>query len=413
MEYLQEGQHWGNLVLQGDGGGVGIGTTTPKNELDVYGSLAIGSYAGTNAATANGIIVSGNVGIGTTTPDVALTVDGTAPIAEIRSGGYLQLRPAANGWDMRLQAVGQQLEIFSGGNLTTPIMSLVNGGNVGIGTTTPGYPLDVEISYAVPSGYSGYGALYAGGSSSSASTYISGNSGAGVGVSIHSAGRITAPEVDATSDRRIKDVIGISDPAADLKVLKKIEVTDFRYKDRIAMGGHSKKGFIAQQVETVFPEAIHQMTDFIPDVYATSLSSCFDPSNHTLTIRLTKPHNLAKGDKVKIMAGSEKKEVVVNEVISDTQFSVGGWDKPADNVFVYGREVSDFRVVDYDRVYTLNVSATQELSKKLDEAQAQIDLLKTENACLRSTTDHQSEMMQNMKAQMDAINEKLDIRTDR
>ena len=44
---------------------VGINTLTPKNQLDVNGNMAIGSYAGVSNAPINGAIISGNVGIGT------------------------------------------------------------------------------------------------------------------------------------------------------------------------------------------------------------------------------------------------------------------------------------------------------------------------------------------------------------
>jgi hypothetical protein len=45
--------------------------------------------------------------------------------------------------------------------------------------------------------------------------------------------------------------------------------------------------------------------------------------------------------------------------------------KDAD-VFVYGREVDDLRSVDYDAIAMLNVSATQELARKLEEKDAVI-----------------------------------------
>lgn len=57
-------------------GNVGIGTTSPLSKLDVSGGLAIGTYAGANAAPANGAIISGSVGIGTTNPTSPLTVAG-------------------------------------------------------------------------------------------------------------------------------------------------------------------------------------------------------------------------------------------------------------------------------------------------------------------------------------------------
>ena len=58
-----------------DFGKVGVGTF-PLNMLDAAGGTAIGSYAGANAAPANGLIVSGNVGIGTTSPSAKLEVSG-------------------------------------------------------------------------------------------------------------------------------------------------------------------------------------------------------------------------------------------------------------------------------------------------------------------------------------------------
>jgi hypothetical protein len=52
-------------------GGTGIGTNSPVSKLDVNGNVSIGTYAGTTAAAANGMVVSGTVGIGTTTTSSA------------------------------------------------------------------------------------------------------------------------------------------------------------------------------------------------------------------------------------------------------------------------------------------------------------------------------------------------------
>jgi hypothetical protein len=58
-------------------GGVGIGTASPQNQLDVEGSVALGAtYSGTNTAPSNGLIVEGNVGIGTSSPTGKLDVRG-------------------------------------------------------------------------------------------------------------------------------------------------------------------------------------------------------------------------------------------------------------------------------------------------------------------------------------------------
>jgi hypothetical protein len=97
---------------------------------------------------------TGNVGIGTTGPTSRLTVTGGD--AEIRDGNYLTLRPSGNAWDMRLQATGTQLDVLSGGTLGSPIMSLLNGGNVGIGTSAPAAVLDVNGSQVTRGDASGF-----------------------------------------------------------------------------------------------------------------------------------------------------------------------------------------------------------------------------------------------------------------
>jgi hypothetical protein len=104
-------------------------------------------YEYTNPSTVNErftILNGGNVGIGISNPGNKLVVDGTAPVAEIRSGGFLMMRPASNGWDMRLQTVNQRLDVLSGGDLSNPIATFVHGGNMGVGNSNPQAKLDVN-----------------------------------------------------------------------------------------------------------------------------------------------------------------------------------------------------------------------------------------------------------------------------
>jgi len=70
-------------------------------------------------------------------------------------------------------------------------------------------------------------------------------------------------------------------------------------------------------------------------------------------------------------------------------------------VFVYGREVEDFRVVDYEALSTLNISATQELAKK-------VAALETENAALKAENKEVKTSLNTFQSQMDAINAKLE-----
>lgn len=69
------------IVIDGGNTRVGINTSATaaniKNSLDVNGAIAIGSsYAETNTAPTNGLLVQGDVGIGTSTPYAKLSVVG-------------------------------------------------------------------------------------------------------------------------------------------------------------------------------------------------------------------------------------------------------------------------------------------------------------------------------------------------
>ena len=76
--------------------------------------------------------------------------------------------------------------------------------------------------------------------------------------------------------------------------------------------------------------------------------------------------------------------------------------KKEGKVFVYGKEVNDFHVVDYDAVAMLNVSATQELHKIITSQQKIIQNLKnqlsSQGARLEETKINQSDFEARLKS---------------
>jgi hypothetical protein len=196
-----------------------------------------------------------------------------------------------------------------------------------------------------------------------------------------------------SSDARIKNIIGISDGSADLNKIMKIEITDYKMRDLVRDEKQYKK-VIAQQVEAVYPQAVSKTTNTVPDIYQLS-----QISNGFISLKT----DLRKGDKVKLIFD---KESTVSEVISVTENGFTVDQRKSGKVFVYGREVNDFRTVDYDALSMLNISATQELARK-------IMALEKENTEEKTTNTELSNLVKGMKAQLDVINDRLNIKSEK
>ncbi len=213
--------------------------------------------------------------------------------------------------------------------------------------------------------------------------------------SLETSAVIKVGAIQAMSDRRVKKDFALSNPAKDLALLQRIRITDYKYKDAIAKGTGLKKGVIAQELEQLVPEAVGLSKDIIPDIYALAQNARLEGG--ALRLSMEKPHDLKVGDKVRLMAGDHQEELLVQATPSATAFTVSGWTHGApEKVFVYGREVNDFHSVDYDHLFTMNISATQELARRVES-------LEKENAAFKAQNDELRQLLEGMRADLDAL----------
>jgi hypothetical protein len=219
---------------------------------------------------------------------------------------------------------------------------------------------------------------------------------------------VTSAWYGTTSDRRIKKNIQPVGPM--LETINKIEIVSFDFIDE-PNNKRDECGIIAQQLETVFPNAVDTSTGVIPCYlkFATS-QYLVDDDVHIL---FEYDHNDVQqqfkvGDKIKIYAGQKTDTIdkdkgshhVVVKSIIDGGFVTTKWKdyEVADGVFLHGKEVDDFRNVDKEQLGILALKGVQELSSSVAalngtcaSLQAANALLQQENAQLKSqVTDLQA-----------------------
>ncbi|MGZ3788077.1 MAG: tail fiber domain-containing protein, partial [Bacteriovorax sp.] len=211
----------GNMIVTG-GGNIGIGTVTPSGTLDVHsGSSDLLLTTGTN-----------------NDPTLKTITGTTTTWTRFNMGGALA--------------------IFTGGTdagANIPSLFVATGGNVGIGTATPGFTLDVNGSIAA------VGAL------------------------------------QAHSDRKLKkNIVKVDNSLEKLLALNGVYF-DWRKDEfpQIHFEGGRQIGVIAQDVEKVFPEAVSKNKEGIRSVAYTMLIAPMIEAFKEINKRITELFKASEG----------------------------------------------------------------------------------------------------------------------
>jgi len=355
-----------NRMTISSAGFVGINNETPAKQLEVI-----------NANDEAIRILSGSTAANTCYSMGRTSTEGRFALAS----GNAQFSPDAVAGDviLRAESSSQKLILATG---TGASAMIVKGNLVGIGTTAPKARLHVVGNNGtinnINIGFFDYHAVM---------TTLTPWTG-GLATAIFEGNVITTQSFIATngtptlSDMRFKNVAGRSNSVLDLITLNQIKITDYLFIDTITLGNKIQKKVIAQEVEKVFPNAVNTIKTHIPNIYA--LAKSLTNVNGNLQVTMAKPHDLVKGDQVKWIdpAGTTHYNQV-SAVLSEQCFELDA-KEDVSQAFIYGKEVNDFRTVDYDAIAMLNVSATQELARQIVILQAENEKLHAENNLFKS-----------------------------
>ena len=206
-----------------------------------------------------------------------------------------------------------------------------------------------------------------------------------------------------SSDSRIKtNIEDVPDNLA-LEQLRNIPCRYYEYIDKINSRNNEKTiGFIAQEVKSVLPMSVSQQKQIIPNIY--KIINC------TWTINIDK-FSMSSTDLLNVSGvkykfyvsnasdGSDEKmvEIIGN---SDNTFT---FDNQYTNVFCYGSEVDDFHILDKNKLFILNFSASQELDRIQQTHITKIETLETENATLKAENIQQQTEINTLKSIIDKL----------
>ncbi len=237
--------------------------------------------------------------------------------------------------------------------------------------------------------------------------------------SLKVAKHVNVGKILIASDIRLKNILKTTNNSNSLSKINKIEIVDYFKKDIVTLGVNFEKKVIAQQLEQIYPQSVKQCSEFIPNIY--DIAKSYTETKDKVTINIK--NDIKVNDQVRIIyeeyKGDDKKVgelTVIAQVIeaNNNSFSIKQsnryirkFNNSQISIFVYGVKVDDFRVVDYDAIGMLNVSATQELDSLIKLQQEKQKHIKTKLEKYNFLLDRLIKEHTQIKSKLDNIQSKL------
>ena len=325
-----------SVILQRNGGYVGICTSTPQQALAVNGTIQVNSANNTH----NKLLV---------------LWDGNTNDPVSSATNFYGFGINSNAVRYQVPGTGQSHLFYCGTALTTIIATNISDSTQAMRYFTVGSSQLTATGNITPS--SVYMRVY---------------------------GPIITTGFYAVSDKRIKYNIHDFANISSIEILRYLRPRIFNFIDKIKHGTEPVWGFIAQEVAEIIPNAVTYNEGYIPNIY--EVAEIFGKE---IKLGSKTTNNLLKDKNayypLKLM-NTKEEDIIVNitEIIDEKTFKIDQEIETEYNkVFVYGQEVPDFHSLDKDQIFTITTAAVKEIDKELQETKNRVKLLEEENQILK------------------------------
>ena len=236
------------------------------------------------------------------------------------------------------------------------------------------------------------------------------------------------------SDSRIKKNISAIVDSSTLDIFRKVEPKTYNYIDSY----NKVYGFIAQQIGEVLPEAVKVSIDYIPNFYRVC-----SINNNIITLN---DHQLQDYDLIKIFDSTNNAREFIIKVINSNTIKIQLNNIEIQNcltdlnnriqyketlsqldleilkdidkynskealltynnqIFVYGKKVTDLHNLDKNYIFTVNVAATQELDRRVTSLKQQMENREIVN--LKQQMEYGSRILNDIETRLSVLEQRM------